>query len=217
MAWSQVQQSEDLYNQIMIMIGSAVRLLGGERGVFVISNEAFDPQSSFEYVLYRLAESGMSLLLSHMQEGKQPGLRNPLVSEKIAPELATRCGIEVQAQHTECCSLALYDADGSLGILHLLRPAGYRSCIESGEQGVDAGRGGVVSETLSLYIAQLAASMRFALKAQSLVKEQGRLAAIFQNSTEGILTVDNALRIIDFNPAMERLTGWREREVLGQF
>src|SRR5437660_1811550 len=34
---------------------------------------------------------------------------------------------------------------------------------------------------------------------------------------EGILTVDNALRIIDFNPAMERLTGWHESEVLGQF
>jgi PAS domain S-box-containing protein len=218
MFWSQVQQSEDLYNQIAIMIGSAVRLLGGERGVFVISNEAFDPQSSFEYVLYRLAESDMSLLLSHVQEGIQPGVRNPLITEMVAPELAMRCGVEAQAaQHMECCSLALYDADGSLGVVHLLRPAGYRSCLEHDERAADAGKDGTISETLLLYIAQLASSMRFALKAQSLLKEQGRLAAIFQHSTEGILTVDNALRIIDFNPAMERLTGWRESEVLGQF
>jgi len=55
------------------------------------------------------------------------------------------------------------------------------------------------------------------LKSQSLLKEQRRLAAIFQKSAEGILTVDTALRIIDFNPAMERLTGWHESEVLGRF
>ena len=59
--------------------------------------------------------------------------------------------------------------------------------------------------------------MRFAFRSQSLVKEQERLAAIFQNSTDGILTVDNALRIIDFNPTMERLTGWHKHEVLGRF
>ncbi len=29
--------------------------------------------------------------------------------------------------------------------------------------------------------------------------------------------MDTALRIIDFNPAMERLTGWQESEVLGRF
>src|SRR5436305_4211525 len=34
---------------------------------------------------------------------------------------------------------------------------------------------------------------------------------------EGILTVDSALRIIDFYPAMERLTGWHESAVLGRF
>ncbi len=71
--------------------------------------------------------------------------------------------------------------------------------------------------SLRLFVAQLASGLRSALKSQALVKEQGRLAAIFENSTDGILTVDNALRIIDFNPAMERLTGWHESEVLGRF
>ncbi|GAC1692867.1 MAG: hypothetical protein PVS3B1_31600 [Ktedonobacteraceae bacterium] len=40
---------------------------------------------------------------------------------------------------------------------------------------------------------------------------------MFRYRTEGIMTVDHALRIIEFNPAMARLTGWRESEVLGQF
>ena len=73
------------------------------------------------------------------------------------------------------------------------------------------------SGALHFFIAQLAAGLRSAFTSQSLLKEQARLAAIFRHSTDGILTVDTTLRIIDFNPAMERLTGWRESEVLGQF
>ena len=48
MPWSPTQLLEDLQNQMTILVGSAVRLLGGEFGVFVVSNEAFDPQSSEE-------------------------------------------------------------------------------------------------------------------------------------------------------------------------
>jgi PAS domain S-box-containing protein len=55
------------------------------------------------------------------------------------------------------------------------------------------------------------------LQAQMLLNERGRQAAIFHYSTEGILTVDSNLRIVDFNPALQRITGWRESEVLGQF
>jgi PAS domain S-box-containing protein len=108
----------------------------------------------------------------------------------------------------EVCSLALYDESGSLGTLHFLRPISLRSCFEQGDD---------VEQTLRLFVQQIAASLRSALKSQSLVNEQARLAAIFRYSTDGILTVDPALRIIDFNPAMERLTGLREEEVLGQF
>src|SRR5205823_14148227 len=78
-------------------------------------------------------------------------------------------------------------------------------------------RSGGSEVALHLFIAHLAAGLRSALRSQSLMKEQSRLAAIFQHSTEGILTVNTAMRIIDFNPAMERLTGWRESEVLGRF
>lgn len=228
MSWSQVQmrQSEDLYDQITILIGSAIRLLGGEAGVFVVSNEAFDPQSSAEYTLYQLDESAVPLLLSYAQEGRQPNSVCPFVIAPLTAPLAAQLELsnvenveeddaasivetEKKLKAFERCSLFLSDQAGVLGILHFVRPAGTTSCFErSGEF-----EGG----TLELFIAYLAAGLRSALKSQSLVKEQMRLAAIFQHSAEGILTVDNALRIIDFNPAMERLTGWRESEVLGRF
>ena len=205
---------------ITILIGSAVQLLCGLAGVFVMSNEAFDPQSSAEYILYHIDESTLPLLLAYVQEGMQPNSRHPLVFETLPPDLAQQLGIAedlVEQQGIECGSLAVYDQLGPLGVLHFLRPITARSCLEP-EEKLDSYTDNVhASRALHFFIAQLAAGLRSAFVSQSLLKEQARLAAIFQHSTDGILTVDNALRIIDFNPAMERLTGWRESEVLGQF
>ena len=212
MSWSQVQQAEDVYDQMTVLVGSAIRLFGGESGVFVVSNEAFDPQSSTEYTRYRISDAALSSLLTLAERGTQPASSHPLVVESIAPEVAVQMGIEETYIHAvERCSLFLHDAAGALGILHLIRSTHTCSCFER-EERIDA-----VNDALHLFLAQVASGLRFALRSQSLVKEQGRLAAIFQYSNEGILTVDNALRIIDFNPAMERLTGWREGEVLGRF
>ncbi len=221
MSWSQLQQKEDSSDQMTVLVGSAIRLLCGESGVFVVSNEAFDPQSSTEYTLYHMDKAALPLLLSYAQEGMRPNSLHPLVVERLAPELARQLGAArdgIEQHGVEYCSLALYDDNGPLGALHFLRPATLRSCFERKEDGeAFAAPTDLANTEMHLFIVQLAASLRFALRSQSLVKEQERLAAIFRYSTEGILTVDHALRIIDFNPAMERLTGWRESEVLGQF
>lgn len=207
MSWSQTQQTEDLYDQMSILIGSGIRLLCGEAGVFVTSNEAFDPQSSPEYTMYQLNESALPILLANVS----PTLEHPLVVSPLSPVLAAEAGLlddGEEEQDVERCSLFVHDQAGALGILHYVRPAGAISCFER----PDASEG-----ALHLFIAHLASGLRSALKSQSLMKEQRRLAAIFHNSAEGILTVDTAMRIIDFNPAMERLTGWSESEVLGRF
>ncbi|GAC1350167.1 MAG: ATP-binding protein [Ktedonobacteraceae bacterium] len=216
MSWSQTLQTGELHDQITILIGSAICLLCGEAGVFLVSNEAFDPQSSSEYTLYRLSAGVLPLLLTHVQQrGSQPNSGRLLLREPLPPTLVEQLRLdhhdEQQLKHVaELCSLLVLDQAGILGVLHILRPAGVRSCFEQAQA--------LESQTaLRLFVAQLAAGLRFALKSQSLVKEQSRLAAIFQHSMEGILTVDSALRIIDFNPAMQQLTGWRESEVLGRF
>ncbi len=197
-----------------ILVGSAIRLLCGEAGVFVVSNEAFDPQSSAEYTLYQLDALVLPALLASVQAGIQPNSARPHVVSPLPAALASQIGLEdketgeEEARDFERCSLFLQDHIGILGVIHYLRPAGAYSCFE---------RHSEAGGSLRLFIAHLAAGLRSALKSQALVKEEGRLAAIFQHSAEGILTVDRALRIIDFNPAMERLTGWRESEVLGRF
>ncbi len=212
MSLSQQRHSEEAYDQIVILVGSTVRLLGGLAGVFVLANAAFDPQSSSEYTLYGLREEEAALLLNSMRERPQPGPARPLVVDVLAPTLVARLESvsalldEDSAQvDLERCSLFVSDPAGPLGILHYLRPAGREKQAVVSEDG------------RHLVTTQLAAGLRAALRAQSLVREQQRLAAIFQQSAEGILSVDAALRILDFNPAMERLTGWREHEVVGRF
>src|SRR5712691_2181152 len=93
MSWPQTQQSEDLYDQIAILIGSAIKLLSGDAGVFVVSNNAFDPQSNTEYTLYRLNELALMPLLSCIRESKQPDTRCPLVIDTLPPDLVKQLGV----------------------------------------------------------------------------------------------------------------------------
>lgn len=214
MSWSQVRQPEDIYDQMTILIGSAIRLLRGEAGVFVVANESFDPQSSSEVTSYRLQEPALSLFLRECQAGIQPNSAHPLVIEQLLPDFARQLGFDLVGNALRTlhrCSLAIYDQGGALGVLSFVRSAAVRSYFELLSSPVR------VSTDLQLFIAELAAGLRFALRSQALVKEQGRLAAIFHSSAEGILTVDATLRIIDFNPAMEHFTGWQESDVLGRF
>src|SRR5438045_9224845 len=140
MPWSPTQLAEDLQNQMTILVGSAIRLLGGEFGVFVVSNEAFDPQSSEEYTVYRLNEALLPLLLAHAQEARQPNSMHPLVIAAVSPTLAAqflRANEEAgyvsngnceEQQLFERCSLFVYDTAGSFGKLHFLRPIADRLC-----------------------------------------------------------------------------------------
>jgi PAS domain S-box-containing protein len=49
----------------------------------------------------------------------------------------------------------------------------------------------------------------------SIVRERHESEAVIQASANGILVVDRHGRVVDMNPALERLTGWTLREVRG--
>src|SRR5258708_38335299 len=141
-------------------------------------------------------------VVASVQVGITPNSARPDVVSPLPAALVSQIGIEdketgeEEARDFERCSLFLQDHIGILGVMHYLRPAGAYSCFE---------RHSEAGGSLRLFIAHLAAGLRSALKSQALVKEEGRLAAIFQHSAEGILTVDRALLILAFNPAMELL------------
>ncbi len=50
--------------------------------------------------------------------------------------------------------------------------------------------------------------------AYELAEEKGKIESIIHYSADGIMTIDKNRRIVEFNQAMEKLTGWTKDEVL---
>jgi PAS domain S-box-containing protein len=103
-------------------------------------------------------------------------------------------------------TLVLRESQGNVGMLHIL-----------GEQWITAVPILRSERVGAAYAAQTAAAVRNAIEARRARQEKEQLEAILYYSADGILTVDRQLRITSFNPAMERLTGWRMPEVQGRF
>lgn len=96
----------------------------------------------------------------------------------------------------------LYDRE-VLGLVHIFRPVtGNFSPENLGTAKVVATRIGYVIKILDLV--------------KSLRNERQQFSSIVHGSADGILSIDKDDQIQFFNPAMEKLTGWREEEVIGQ-
>jgi PAS domain S-box-containing protein len=103
-------------------------------------------------------------------------------------------------------TIVLRDAQGGVGMLHIL-----------GEQWIAAMPLLRSERTSAAYATQTASAVRSAIEARRARQEKEQLEAILYYSADGILTVDRQLCITSFNPAMERLSGWRMPEVVGRF
>lgn len=106
----------------------------------------------------------------------------------------------------EIATLTLGDERGPVGDLHLLGRNRF------------AERPGLADATRRrALLGEMVVAARLHQEANRLRQENRQLDSILHFSGDGIITVDAALRITGFNPAMEAMTVWRAHEVLGQF
>src|SRR5262249_44014781 len=106
----------------------------------------------------------------------------------------------------EIATIALGDLGGAAGTLYLLGATGFstrRSLFEPRRR--------------QALIGELTAAIRLYQEAAQLRQQNRQLSSILHFSGDGIITVDAALRITGFNPAMEAMTAWHQHEVLGRF
>jgi PAS domain S-box-containing protein len=71
-------------------------------------------------------------------------------------------------------------------------------------------------QVLASFADQAAIAVHNARLYQQLAREKRRLAAIIQNSADGVMILDTQRRIRVFNRALEEMTGWAAEEALGQ-
>ena len=106
----------------------------------------------------------------------------------------------------EVATLALGDERGAVGDLHLLG----RNRFAERPSLADASRRRAL-------LGEIVAAARLQQEVNRLRQENRQIGSILHFSGDGIVTVDAALRITGFNPAMEAMTVWRAHEVLGRF
>ncbi len=106
----------------------------------------------------------------------------------------------------EIAALALGDLAGGVGVAYIL-----------GRAGLSTRRLIAEPRRRQALIGELTAAVRLYQEAARLRQENRQLGSILHFSGDGIITVDAALRITGFNPAMEAMTAWHQHEVLGRF
>jgi PAS domain S-box-containing protein len=70
-------------------------------------------------------------------------------------------------------------------------------------------------QVLQSFADQAAIAMHNAQLYQSIDQERKRLAAIVQNSADGVMILDSKLTIVSFNRALERMTAWKAEDAIG--
>ena len=106
----------------------------------------------------------------------------------------------------EIATMPLADAGGVLGEVSFL-----------GATGFSARRSLLDPERRRALLGMLVAAVRSHQQASRLQQENRQLGSILHFTGDGIITVDDGLRITGFNPAMEAMTSWRQHEALGRF
>ncbi len=186
-------------------LSSAVTLVGGGAGVLALNNtENTDEAGSG--VTQRDGE--LTALAYGIRLEAALSLVNRLATDAVPLPMDGRPRVSALPEYWggEIATLALADADGAIGEVHLLGPAGF-----SGTRPLaDARRRQALLNELMTVI-------RLHQERTRLQQENRQLSSILNFSGDGIITVDSALRITGFNQAMETMTTWHRHEVMGRF
>ncbi len=198
------------------LLRGAIDMFNGRAGILVLADH-LDPVGMLSPVLVNIEETDARALLDVLERvngwkyllwsveslGPKEVLNGTLLLPGAYP---TRLEELFPQRPLAVLTLVLRDTQGNVGMLHIL-----------GEQWITSMPLLRSERASAAYAAQTAAAVRHAIELRRARQEKDQLEAILYYSADGILTVDRQLRITSFNPAMERLTGWRTPEVMGRF
>jgi len=195
-------EREQTHEAFRRALGSVVGLAEGSAGVLVLPDDGDgDRHADADGEDPRIIFSGISREAAHQ-------LVSVLAEDTTPAPLDGRPRLFVVTDlwAGEIAALTLGDLRGTAGEAYLLGPSGFATHRPLADP-----------RRRQALIAGLTAAVRMYQESRRLRQENRQLSSILHFSGDGIITVDAALRITGFNPAMEAMTAWHQHEVLGRF
>jgi PAS domain S-box-containing protein len=194
----------DIEATLELILKNAIKALGGTAGVIAAWSEA--DRHFISNVSCGLNSSAL-LLLNPLLDETAPDLANSRESFNLLSVLCPDLELpfsEIGIRQNPIIALPLRIGRRSVGLIYVLR-----STEAAAFSRID-------QPVLSAFAEQAAVAIQNANAAHLLAAEKQRIESVLENSAEGIMSVDSRCRILGFNAAMERLTGYAREEVLGK-
>ena len=197
-------QQVDLNETVRIVLKNAIEALGGSAGVVATWSEA---EHCFVTTgCYGLDDRTRDRLLPLLNEAI-PDLAtsvhnfNLLSALRLEPPLPKSDQGQVL---NPIIALPLQVGRRSIGLIYVLRHLGADSFSSIDQM------------TLAAFARQAAVAADNAKLIETLFEEKEKMEYMLEGSAEGIMSIDARRRIVGFNSAMEKLTGYPRHVVLGQ-
>jgi PAS domain S-box-containing protein len=194
----------DSESTLHLILKSAVQALGGSSGVVAVWSEA-----EHCFILgasYGLPESAVSKLQPLLKEAA-PDLATSSESYNFLSELQPERELPAIYNGTKLdpiIALPLKIMGRSIGLIFILRPVSAGAFTQMDKP------------VLAAFAEQAAIALHNARLAAVLDQEKHRVESVLENSADGIMSIDSRCRILGFNAAMERITGYSREEAVGQ-
>jgi PAS domain S-box-containing protein len=197
-------ESVDIEATLKLILKNAVAAVGGSAGIVAIWNEARGSLAAdVSHGLDEIAVASLDALLTEQALALAARDANFCLLSELLPALELPVSVTGQRQNP-LIALPLQIGGQSIGVILVLRPleAFAFSAIDR--------------PVLAAFAEQAAVAIQNARLASLLAGEKQRLESVLENSAEGIMSIDARCRILGFNSALEKITGYNKREVLGK-
>ena len=194
----------DLEATLELILKNAVNALGGGAGLVATWNEAehrFVVSASYSLEANTLAQ--LQTILSEIVPDLAGSKKSFSLLSELRPDLALPYSDKRERQNP-IIALPLQIGGKGVGLIYVLRPINGASFSK------------VDQPILSSFAEQAAIAVQNAKLAYLLAEEKRRVESVLENTADGIMDIDSNRRIISFNKAMEKLTGYDREEVLGK-
>jgi len=194
----------DLEATLELILKNAVNALGGGAGLVATWSEAerrFVVSASYGLETNTVAQ--LQPILSEIVPDLAGSRKSFNLLSELSPDLALPYSDKRERQNP-IIALPLQIGGKWVGLIYVLRPLNGASFSK------------VDQPILSSFAEQAAIAVQNTKLAYLLAEEKQRVESVLENTADGIMDIDSNRRIISFNRAMEKLTGYDREEVLGK-